>query len=122
MSPDRWRSLLAALRSRSLIAGHVIAFAAVIGAINVWNVVQGAPWWAFYPSMVWGLLLTVHFFVFKAMTIDEDWVDERAAEIREHSYDFDHMQDLQKRIAEDDFSVHAHTDDPPKAGRRRKED
>ena len=102
----------AALARERWIRWHVITYLAVVVPLNVINIVQGAPWWAFPYTMAWGAVLAVHFFIFKCLTIDEEWVEERAAEIREHSYDFDHMKDLEQRIAEDDFSVHAHTDAP----------
>lgn len=89
---------------------HTLAYLAVLVPVNGLNIAQGAPWWAFPWTMGWGMVLAVHFFTYKCMTIDESWVDERASQVREHSYDFDHMKDLEQRIADDDFSVHAHTD------------
>ena len=56
------------------------------------------------------------------MTIDEDWVDDRAHQVREHSYDFDHMRDLEQRISDDDFSVHARSDEPPASRRANKDE
>ena len=91
---------------------HLLAYLVVIVPLNGINIMQGAPWWAFNWSMGWGVLLAIHYFIYKCLTIDEEWVEERAAEVREHGYDFDHMKDLEQRIAEDDFSVHAHTDKP----------
>lgn len=84
---------------------HVIAYVAVIGCSSVINIIDGAPWWAFWPTAVWGTVLMIHFFIVKAMTIDESWANERALDLREHSYDFDHMKDIERRIVEDDFSV-----------------
>ena len=55
--------------------------------------------------MIWGLVLTIHVCIVRSITVDEDWVDERALELREHSYDFDHMRDVERRITESDFSV-----------------
>lgn len=97
--PPRGRTALRWLRV------HAGAFALVIVPLNVINVMGGAPWWAFWPSMSWGVVLAVHFFIVKAMTIDEEWVNERAMELREHSYDFDHMKDIEQRIVESDFSI-----------------
>jgi hypothetical protein len=47
----------------------------------------------------------VHLCIVKSLTVDEDWVDARAMDLREHSYDFDHMKDIEKRIVDSDFSV-----------------
>jgi hypothetical protein len=99
---------------------HVLAYLLVIGSLNLVNYLQGPPWWAFWASMGWGVLLAIHYLIYKCMTIDEEWVDERAYQVREHSYDFDHMKDLEQRIIDDDFSVRAHTDE--RGGRPAKED
>ena len=118
--PPRWGG-----RSLRWLAWHECAFALVVLPLNVWNAVEGAPWWAFWPSMTWGVVLAVHLFIVKSMTIDEGWVDERAMELREHSYDFDHMKDIEQRIVESDFSVvppdeRGSTDDPPDPGPSRR--
>ena len=84
---------------------HAVVFVVAIVVLNALNITQGAPWWALWPTLVWAVVFAPHFFIVKALTIDEDWVDERAMEVREHSYDFDHMRDIEKRIVEDDFSV-----------------
>ena len=84
---------------------HQVLFVLVVGALNIYNFVQGAPWWALWPSMIWGIVLTVHVCIVRSITVDEAWVDERAMELREHSYDFDHMRDLEQRIVDSDFSV-----------------
>ena len=83
--------------------GTVYALATLV--LNGINIAQGAPWWAIWPTLIWGLVFAPHFFIVKAITVDETWVDERAMELREHSYDFDHMRDIEKRIVDDDFSV-----------------
>lgn len=84
---------------------HQIVFVLVIGSLNIYNFIDGAPWWALWPSMIWGLVLTIHVCTVRSITVDEAWVDERALQLREHSYDFDHMRDVERRITESDFSV-----------------
>ena len=84
---------------------HQVVFALLIGSLNIYNYIQGAPWWALWPSMIWGVVLTIHVCIVRSITVDETWVDERALELREHSYDFDHMRDVERRITESDFSV-----------------
>lgn len=90
---------------------HVCAYLAVVVPLNGLNISQGAPWWAMKWTLGWGVVLAIHYFIFKSITIDEDWVEDRANQVREHSYDFDHIKDLEHRIADDDFSVHAPTDE-----------
>ena len=92
-------------RALRWLAIHEVAFALVILPLNVINIMQGAPWWAFWPSMSWAIVLAVHLFIVKSLTVDEDWVEDRAMRLREHSYDFDHMKDIEKRIVDSDFSV-----------------
>lgn len=77
----------------------------VVGSLNLYNIIDGAPWWALWPSLVWGAVLTIHVCIVRSITVDEEWVDQRAAELREHSYDFGHMRDVEHRIVESDFSV-----------------
>ena len=84
---------------------HQIGYALVIGGLNIWNIAQGSPWWALWPTLVSGVVLMIHVCIVKSIVIDEEWVEDRAMELRSHSYDFDHMTDLEKRIVESDFSV-----------------
>ena len=91
---------------------HRIAYVVVIGSLTIVNLLQGAPWWAFWPMFIWGIFFMVHLSIAKSMTVDEDWVDERAFGLRSKSYDFGHMKDLEERIRERDFSVEPHSDDP----------
>ena len=34
---------------------HAAAYVLVVLVMNVLNVIQGSPWWAFKPSMAWGV-------------------------------------------------------------------
>ena len=90
---------------------HAILYAVVIAGLNTLNVVQGAPWWAIWPTLTWGVVLAIHWFIYKAMNVDEAWVNERASEIREYSYDIDHMKDMQQRITHDHYSLRPHSDE-----------
>jgi hypothetical protein len=96
---------------------HQIVFVLAIAALNLANVVAGAPWWAIWPSLIWGTVLAVHLCIVRSIVVDEEWVNERAMDLREHSYDFDHMKDIERRIVDSDFSVV-----PPEERRDRKRD
>ena len=61
------------------------------------NWFTGAPWWSFWPLAAWGVVLAVHYLVHKARTVDEDWVEERTADLHSKSYDAGHID----RIAGD---------------------
>lgn len=84
---------------------HVIAYCVIMGGVLIANVVIGGYWWSFWPTIVWGLVLAVHFFIVKSMLIDDDWVAERSLDLRDKSYDFGHIEDIKQRIVTRDPSV-----------------
>ena len=90
---------------------HRLAYCLGIGALTLGNIFMGAPWWAFWPMIIWGLPLMVHFFFVKALTIVDEEVQERALSLRYKSYDFGHIRDLESRIVGRDYSVEPHSDD-----------
>ena len=112
------RSAARDARALRWLAVHEVAFALVILPLNILNISQGAPWWAFWPSMGWGIVLLVHVCIVKAMTVDEEWVHDRAMVLREHSYDFDHMKNIEQRIVDSDSSI-VPRDERDGAGTRR---
>jgi hypothetical protein len=71
---------------------HRALFIGLNVAITAVNVSMGPPWWGVWPLLVTGLLFTLHFLVYRTSLVDEDWVDERAAEIYDRSYDQGHME------------------------------
>ena len=77
------------------------------------NIYTGAPWWALWPLLIWGVAFSVHFFVYKSLTVSDKWADERIDDLRWKSYDLGHVEDLEDRIRADDFSTRpAHRRDP----------
>jgi len=73
---------------------HVLAFLGVNAVLNAANVLLGAGWWAFWPLALWGVALAIHYLRYKALTVDEQWVDARATELRIKSYDRDHIENI----------------------------
>ncbi|MEO8718446.1 MAG: 2TM domain-containing protein [Burkholderiales bacterium] len=73
---------------------HVVAFVLVNAALTGVNIYTGAPWWAFWPLVFWGLVLMVHFFFHRAATVDDAWVKERTEDLRSKSYDLGHSDDI----------------------------
>ncbi len=65
-----------------------IGFNCVITAVNIW---MGPPWWGVWPLLVTGLLFTLHFLVYRTSLVDDKWVEDRAADIYDRSYDQGHM-------------------------------
>ena len=80
---------------------HAIAFLALNASLGIANAVTGGPWWAFWPMAITGFVLAVHYFLYKAMAVDERWVDERAEELNLKSYDRGHIEDLKSRYGAD---------------------
>ena len=78
---------------------HLLAFVVVNVLLTAANVVMGAPWWAFWPLLVWALALMIHFLFYRASTVDDAWVDERAQDLRSKSYDLGHIDSIRQRAA-----------------------
>jgi hypothetical protein len=57
-----------------------------------WTV--GGGWWSFWPVGVWGVVLGVHYMVYKTRSVDESWVEERTADLHSKSYDASHIDDI----------------------------
>lgn len=85
------------LSSARLFSRHRLTFVLVIGSLTGINVYTGAPWWAFWPTVIWGLALMVHFLVFRASTVEDAWVDERVGDLQTKSYDFSHIDDIREK-------------------------
>jgi hypothetical protein len=64
------------------------------------NVLTGMPWWSFWPLLVTGFLLGLHYLLFKAVTVDESWAAERVQELNLKSYDRSHIEELKSRYGE----------------------
>ena len=71
-----------------------IGFNGLLTAINVWT---GKPWWALWPLVITGGVFTVHYLVYKASIIDDAWVDERAGDLYDRSYDQGHIDSIAGR-------------------------
>jgi len=52
---------------------------------------EGGSWWSFWPLAAWGVVLGMHYLVYKARTVDEAWVEERTADLHSKSYDAAHI-------------------------------
>jgi len=94
---------------------HALAYGVSMGALTVINIYVGGGWWSFWPMIAWGLLLALHFFYYKAVTVDEDWARERTDDLRLRSYDLSHIQDIQDRVEQHDASVRPGDERDPKS-------
>lgn len=81
----------------SAFGRHLLAFLLVNGMLTAANVYGGPPWWAFWPLVLWGLVLMLHYFFHRAGTVDDAWVEERTLDLRSKSYDLGHIDDIRER-------------------------
>lgn len=86
-----WAAVIRALPA------HRRAFLVGAAVLNLANFLLGGPWWAFWPTLIWGVLFASHYLVYKGATIDEGWVEERTEELRQKSYDFSHIDSIKAR-------------------------
>ena len=73
---------------------HVGIYVACAGALTAVNWTVGGSWWSFWPVGVWGVVLGVHYLVYKTRSVDESWVEERTADLHSKSYDASHIDDI----------------------------
>jgi hypothetical protein len=78
---------------------HLLIYLLVNAALTGVNVYMGAPWWAVWPLLVWGLLLLLHFLFQRAESVDDAWVEERTLDLRSKSYDMGHIDDIREHPA-----------------------
>ena len=68
-----------------------VGFNGLLTAVNLWT---GKPWWALWPLVITGGLFTLHYLIFKTTIIDDAWVDERAGDLYDRSYDQGHIDSI----------------------------
>lgn len=78
---------------------HLLAYVLVNAVLTGINVAGGAPWWAFWPLVIWGLALMIHFLVHRTATVDDAWVEERTEDLRSKSYDLSHIDNIREHPA-----------------------
>ena len=83
---------------------HVWCFAALNLGLTAINIVLGRPWWALWPLVATGVVLGVHYMLFKALIVDELWVEERTRDLAIKSYDRSHIESIRERQQHDEQS------------------
>lgn len=96
----KWAEPLFELAVARFRTHFLIYIAAGVGAVALtaatgWH---GMSW----LMLVWGILLLVHYLVYKTGTVDERWVEERTEELELKSYDRDHIESIRSRYGGDD--------------------
>jgi hypothetical protein len=108
-APPRMRRILAR-GFRPHLYVYLVANAAFTGL----NVYMGAPWWAVWPLVLWGMLLMLHFLYHRTASVDDAWVEERTLDLRSKSYDMGHIDNIRERPAP---SIQDEGGPPPPGGR-----
>ena len=76
---------------------HAALFVAMNVVLSLANALFGNRWWAFWPLMITGFLLGLHYLFYKVATVDEQWAEERVEELNLKSYDRGHIEELKSR-------------------------
>jgi hypothetical protein len=61
------------------------------------NLIRGGGWWTFWPMLALAFLLGLHFLLYKAVSVDEAWADERVEDLNVKSYDRGHINSIAGR-------------------------
>jgi hypothetical protein len=81
-----------------LFPWHIGIFAVLNVALTVANIVTGRPWWAVWPLIISGVALSLHYFLYRATAVDEQWVAARISELNLKSYDRAHIESIKERV------------------------
>ena len=76
---------------------HILAYAAVNGALFLIDLLTPGPWWFLWPMFGWGVAVAAHWLYVKSVTIDDDWAQRRTEDIRLQASDLGHIEDIVKR-------------------------
>lgn len=100
-TPNTAAAAQSPLRSRisRTFKGHLLIYLALNAALTGLNIYTGAPWWAVWPLVLWGLLVMLHFLVYRTASVDDAWVEERTLDLRSKSYDMGHIDDIREHPA-----------------------
>ena len=76
---------------------HASAFAVAAGISLLVDLVALDGWWFFWPVLIWGFALLVHYLYVKSISTDDRWVAQRSSDIRYRAYDLSHIEDIRHR-------------------------
>ncbi len=79
-----------------LLRRHILAYAAVNGALFLIDLLTPGPWWFLWPMFGWGVAVAAHWLYVKSVTIDDDWAQRRAEDIRLQASDRGHIESIRE--------------------------
>ena len=86
------------LPARFYFRYHALALASAICLLLSIEWVLGARWPWFWPLIIWGLMVSIHYFFSAAFDINEVWADDRVVDVKTRSYDLGHIMNIEQRI------------------------
>lgn len=75
---------------------HVLAYSA---ALTIWSILHfliPEGWSIFWLMLFWGIVVLIHYLAVRVMNVDEQWVDERTADISYNTQDLGHIEAIRK--------------------------
>lgn len=86
-------------RNRALrrLRRHILAYAAINGALLLIDLLAPGQWWFLWPMLGWGVVVAVHWLYVKSVHIDEAWAQLRTEDIRLAAHDLGHIEDIARR-------------------------
>ncbi len=85
------------LRAARYLRPHVRTYAVAAVIFPLVDLVASDGWWFFWPILVWGAVVLLHYMYVKSVNIDDDWAARRTREIGDRAYDQGHIEDIRKR-------------------------
>ncbi len=84
-------------RAMRRLRRHILAYAAVNGALFLIDLLTPGSWWFLWPMFGWGVAVAAHWLYVKSVTIDDDWAQRRTEDIRLQAQDLGHIEDIETR-------------------------
>jgi len=91
----RWQAIMAWLVR--YYKWHLSVFIVLNVLLTIANIVSGPPWWGLWPLVITGAAFTLHYLIYKTATVNDRWVEERAADLFDKSYDQGHIESIAGR-------------------------
>ena len=86
------------LPARFYFRYHALVLAIAVCLLLSIEWVLGARWSLLWPLIIWGLMVSIHYFVSAAFDINEVWADDRVVDVKTRSYDVGHIMNIEHRI------------------------
>ena len=98
------------LPARFYFRHHVLVLAIVVCLLLIIEWALGTRWSLFWPFIIWGLMVSIHYFFSAAFDINEVWADDRVLDVKTRSYDLGHIMNIEDRIDHTHDSITPHTE------------